>query len=366
MRAFVREFVVSSGKHCSFLSARLCAVILYLLFAIAAAAQTDSSDTAADAVNAAAGAGKKNNQSVTDTIVYESEYIDYDAEEKTLKLFGRAQVKYQNITLQADTIVYAVDNNQFLAMGTPQLIEGKDTTAGEFMVYNIKTRRGRVSYASARFDETYFTGNNIVKTAENHLYIEQGDYTSCDHAEHPDYYFLGRSVKIIPDDKMISRPVILNIGDAPVAILPYFIFPLQKGRRSGWLTPVWGGNLNRGGYVDNIGYYYAPNDYMDFTLWAKAQEFSSFVLNASSNYALRYTLDGYVSARYAIDNGLERSERQWALNYRHNHLLTPDGRTRLSGYGEILSNRTFNQLYSDETHELEKQPLDANIALSHK
>ena len=371
------EFVVPRR----FLNACLCAVALYFLFASAASAQSGSSDvnipvdtlssnlssdTTADSITASANDVKKDNQNVMDTIFYESEYIDYDADRKLLKLTVRAQVKYQNVVLQADTIVYAVEDNQFIASGTPQLIEGKDTTAGEFMVYNIKTRRGRVSYATARFDDTYFTGSNIVKSAENHLYIEQGDYTSCEHIEHPDYYFLGRSVKIVPDDKMISRPVILNIGDAPVAILPYFIFPLQKGRRSGWLTPVWGGNLNRGGYMDNIGYYYAPNDYVDFTLWAKAQEFNSYVLNASSNYALRYTLDGHVSARYAIDNGLELSERQWALKYRHNHNLTPDGRTRLTGSGEILSTRSFNQLYSDETHELEKQQLDANLALSHK
>ena len=359
----MRKFVIPHY----FLSVRLCAVIVYFLFVSAAAAQNDSLDVTAGSINTAVDDDKKNSQSgVTDTIYYESEYIDYDAEKKILKLTVRAQVKYQNVILQADTIIYAVDEDQFIASGTPQLIEGSDTTAGEFMVYNIKTRRGRVSYASARFDDAYFTGSNIVKTAENHLYIEQGDYTTCENVEWPDYYFLGRHVKIVPDDKMISRPVILNIGDAPVAILPYFIFPLQKGRRSGWLTPVWGGNLNRGGYLDNLGYYYAPNDYADFTLWAKAQEFSSFVLNASSNYALRYTLDGHVSARYAIDNSLETSERQWALKYRHNHQLTPDGRTRLTGSGEILSNRSFNQLYSDETYELEKQQLDANLALTHK
>ncbi|MCL2690195.1 MAG: hypothetical protein FWE57_10175 [Chitinispirillia bacterium] len=382
MRIVVRKFVIPQY----FLNARLRAVMLYCLFASAAIAQSDfsnvnipvdtlssnlSSDSIAGSINTAEAADNKNNQNqsnqnVTDTIHYEAQYIDYDAQEKSLRLYGRAQVKYQNITLQADTVIYAVDDNQFIAKGNPQLIEGNDTTAGEFMVYNIKTRRGRVSYATVRFDDTYFTGSNIVKTADNHLYIEQGDYTSCENLDHPDYYFLGRSVKIVPDDKIVSRPVILNIGDAPVAVLPYFIFPLQKGRRSGWLTPVWGGNLSRGGYMDNIGYYYAPNDYADFTLWAKAQEFNSFVLNASSNYALRYTLDGNVSARYAIDNGLEMSERQWALKYRHNHNLTPDGRTRLTGYGEILSNRSFNRLYSDETHELEKQQMDANLALSHR
>jgi len=309
---------------------------------------------------------KKSGNELADTVHYESDFIDYDNEERVLQLYGRARVRYQNITLLADTIVYTVSNDQFQARGRPTLIEGTDTTVGDFMVYNIKTKRGRVSYAMTRFDETYVTGSNIVKTPDNCLYIEQGDYTSCENPEHPHYFFYGRHIKFIPQDKVISRPVVFNVGDAPVAVLPYFIMPLQRGRRSGWLTPSWGGSVAHGGYVDNLGYYFAPNDYYDLTLRTKVQEFNSFVFNAAGRYALRYVLDGQISARYVIDNRLESSSQQWALDYRHNQFLTPDGKTRLSGQGSILSTSTFNQLYSDETYELEKQQLDANMSLSQR
>lgn len=308
---------------------------------------------------------KKSSQGITDTIFYESEFIDYDAQDKILQLTGKALVKYQNLTLQADTIVYTVENNLFTARGFPQLIEGKDTTVGDYMVYNIKTRRGKVRYATTHFDDAYFTGSNIVKTEDNHLYVDQGDYTSCAHVETPDYYFYGRSIKIIPNDKIISKPVVLNIGDAPVAVLPYFIFPLQRNRQSGWLTPVWGGHPTRGGYIDNVGYYFAPNDYVDLTLRAKIQEFNNFVFNASSQYALRYKLNGSVSARYVLDNNIESSNRSWALDYKHDQIITPDGRTRLSGSGNLISQSKFYQQFSEETDELEKQQLTANLSLSH-
>ncbi|GBU22143.1 hypothetical protein R80B4_02048 [Fibrobacteres bacterium R8-0-B4] len=311
-------------------------------------------------------APKAKNSELADTVRYEADFIDYDNEERVLSLIGRAQVRYQNITLQADTIIYTVANDQFQALGKPQLVEGRDTTVGDFMAYNIKTRRGRVSYAFTRFDDTYVTGSNIVKTRDNHLYIEQGDYTTCQNPQHPHYYFYGRHILVMPDDKVVGRPVVMNIGDAPVAVLPYFVMPLRRGRRSGWLTPSWGGSVASGGYVDNVGYYYAPNDYVDATLAAKAQEFNSFVFNARGRYNLRYTLDGEVSGRYVIDNRLENASRQWALDYRHNQLLSPDGNTRLSGYGNLVSSSTFNQLYSDETYELEKQQLDANMSLSHR
>jgi lipopolysaccharide export system protein LptA len=321
---------------------------------------TDSASAPADSAKKA----KKNE--LADTVCYEADFIEYDNDERVLSLIGRAQIRYQNITLQADTIVYTVANDQFQASGKPQLVDGTDTTVGGFMAYNIKTRRGRVSYAFTRFDDTYVTGSNIVKTRDNRLYIEQGDYTTCQNPQHPHYYFYGRHILVVPDDKVVGRPVVMNVGDAPVAVLPYFVMPLRHGRRSGWLTPSWGGSVNRGGYVDNVGYYYAQSDYFDATLSAKIQEFNSFVFNTRGRYNLRYTLDGEVSGRYVVDNRLENTSRQWALDYRHNQLLSPDGRTRLSGYGNLVSASTFNQLYSDHTYELEKQQLDANMSLSHR
>jgi len=344
----------------------------------AGGAPTGSTDTAsgqsaylstavsADSLTVQADTVKKSKNELADTVRYEADFIEYDNEERVLLLVGRARVRYQNVTLQADTVIYTVANDQFQARGRPQLAEGKDTTVGDVMTYNIKTRRGRVSYAFTRFNDTYVTGSNIVKTRDNRLYIEQGDYTTCENPQHPHYYFYGRHIVVAPDDKVVGRPVVMNVGDAPVAVLPYFVMPLRRGRRSGWLTPSWGGSVANGGYVDNVGYYYAPNDYFDATLAVKAQEFNSFVLSTRERYSLRYTLDGEVSGRYVIDNRLENTSRQWALDYRHSQLLSPDGGTRLSGYGSVVSSSTFNQLYSDRTYELERQQLDANMSLSRR
>lgn len=308
---------------------------------------------------------EKPSQGIKDTVYYESEYINYDVKTKVLMLVGSAQVEYQNVCLQADTIVYTVKDNEFKAKGLPQLIEGQDTTVGDYMVYNIKTRRGKVRYATTSFDDAYFTGSNIVKTENDEVYVDQGDYTSCAHVEHPHYYFYGRKIKVMPEDKIISKPVVLNIGDAPVAVLPYFMFPLKKTRQSGWLTPVWGGHPTRGGYLDNVGYYFAPNDYVDLVVRAKMQEFNHFVLNAASSYALRYKLNGNISARYVLDNELEASSRSWALDYRHNQNLTPDGNTKLSGSGNIVSKSSFYEEFSDDSDELEEQNLKANLSLRH-
>ena len=310
----------------------------------------------------------KNNQDLTDTVRYEADRIDYDAEGKKLTLIGNARVDYQNITLFSDTILYLIDQDIFTASGMPQLVESGDTTVGDYMVYNIKTRRGRVNHASTHLSDANFNGNRIVKSEENELYVDAGDYTTCAQIDTPHFCFYGRNIKIVPNDKIISRPVVLNIGEAPVAWLPYFIFPIERKRRSGFLTPVWGGHPSGGGYLDNVGYYLAPNDYFDVTLTSRVYEFREFVVNAASKYALKYRLNGSLSARYALNTDFRNRRNEWALNYSHDQNITPDGKTRLSGTGNLLSTKTspynFIQNYSEDSLELREQSLKANLSFS--
>jgi lipopolysaccharide assembly outer membrane protein LptD (OstA) len=351
--------------------------ILYLIITIFFAAITvsgkdaDSSKTLSlqkesDSLTASP---KKKSQDITDTIYYLSDYISYDAEEKILHLAGKAEIKYQNMALFADTIFYSINNNLFTASGSPQLIEGKDTTYGDFMVYNIKTRRGRVRYASTHLDDGYFTGQNIIKSEGNELFVDQGDYTTCAHIDTPHYYFYGQKIKLIPKDKIIAKPIVLNIGDAPVAVLPYFIFPLNRDRRSGFLTPAIGGNFGRGGYIENIGYYLAPNDYVDFLFRSKVAEFNDFVMEIQSRYAKKYLLDGSLSARYAYSRRYSEgisNNHEFALNYYHNQNLTPDGLTKITGTGNLITTKNFFRDFSEDSTELVNQKLTANLSLSRR
>ena len=142
-----------------------------------------------------------------------------------MHLIGNAMVKYQNVTLFADTINYTIDDALLSATGKPQLVEGADTTVGETMLYNMKTKRGRVKYASTHMDDALFqrTVRSSSPTKTNCMWTK-GDYTTCAYPDTPHYYFSGKNIKLIPEDKIISRPVVLSIGDAPVAYLPYFFF----------------------------------------------------------------------------------------------------------------------------------------------
>ena len=322
-------------------------------------------DTSATSKTAATAPDTGKNK-LTDTVYYSAEggYIDYDVENKIMHLIGNAMVKYQKVTLYADTIVYHIDDALLSATGKPQLVETGDTTIGETMLYNMKTRRGRVKYASTHMDDAYFNGRQIIKSDKNELYVDQGDYTTCAYPDTPHYYFSGKNIKLIPDDKIISRPVVLSIGDAPVGYLPYLIFPLNRDRKSGLLTPSYGGHPESGGYVDNLGYYWVPNDYVDMLAYFRVQDFQQVVFNGSTNYNVKYLLNGAISGRYTYDGNFAQQSQQWSLDYSHNQNITPDGNLTLSGRGSLVSNKTFYRYFSEDSSELLNQVVTSNLSLA--
>jgi len=331
----------------------------------------DTASTATDTLSAAhpvdstADDTSATSSSVTkDTVGYEADIIEYDIKNKIILMLGNGIVRYHKMTLYADTIHFLFNDDMLVATGTPQLIEGNDTVVGENMVYNLKTGRGKVRYGTAHSEDSRYDGNEIAKSDERTYYIEDGAYTSCALEDSSHYCFYGKHIKVIPQDKAISRPIVLNIADAPVMALPYFITPLERGRQSGWLNPRWGGNPTNGGYLDNIGYYFAPNDFTDYRVSGRVYEFTDYVLEARANYNLKYRFNGSVTGRYSITEDRDTLNNLWALDYRHDQNILPDESMKLAGYGNIVSGKSFYKSLSEDTAELLQQQLNANMSLT--
>ena len=54
-------------------------------------------------------------------------------------------------------------------------------------------------------------------------------------------------MKIIQDDVVIAKPIVLKIAEIPVFGIPLAIFPHQGGKRhSGWIMPAYGESKSRG------------------------------------------------------------------------------------------------------------------------
>jgi LptD protein len=176
--------------------------------------------------------------------------------------------------LEADTITYRQDSCVLDAVGTPRLFDRGQVLVGEGIRYDTCLRRGVISDALTNFNEGstvwFLRGNVAQDSSSSRIFAGSSKITSCD-LPNAHYVFSAREVKWISRNVLVARPVTLYVRDVPILWLPFIFQDVRPGRRSGILIPQFGINdLVRpsGGYnrqVTNVGYYWAPNDYLDLT-----------------------------------------------------------------------------------------------------
>lgn len=215
---------------------------------------------------------------------YSADSVRLFAEEREIRLAGKALVAREGSTLEADSVRYTEANCGLLAVGSPRLYDPTGVMVGEGMRYDACNHAGIIERATTDFQEGsatwYLHGNLAVDNDENRTYARTSTVTSCDLPD-PHYHFAARQVKWINKRLMVSRPAVLYVADVPIMWLPFIFQDMRRGRRSGLIPPQFGLNdivRNAPTYkrhVANFGYYWAMSDYSDaqITLDWYAQRF---------------------------------------------------------------------------------------------
>lgn len=307
----------------------------------------------------------------TDTVEYHAVDLQYDVESSTFNLNDKAQLKYRSVTLDADTVLFNQKDQVLQASGNPVLRETRNSSlAGYRMKYNMKSRVGEVYYATTFQDNNQLNGMEVRRLPDTRLLIARGDFSTCDDTTHQHYYFYGRRMVVKPKESVTARPVVLNIADVPVAVLPMIVAPLKSGRRSGILTPKFGGDQVQGFYIKNVGFYYAPNDYWDATTSADIIEgssasFEKTTLSESIRYKWRYRLDGSVTYTSYLEE-FDFANSGYDISFNHNQNLTPDGKHTLSGSGSFVSSQKVRQDNGLDAETILNQQANAQMTYSGK
>ena len=93
---------------------------------------------------------------------------------------------------------------------------------------------------------------------------------------------------------------------------------LDKDRHSGILRPNFdiGINSRDGRFIRGLGYYWATNDYTDFTVTTDFNEEQNFRVKVDNRYKVRYMLDG--SATFDFLRDFRNKTSEWTVNSGHN------------------------------------------------
>ena len=310
-----------------------------------------------------------NDTTGTDTVEYRAVDLIYDVEKETFNLNNSAQLKYRTATLDADTIWFDQRNSVLAAGGQPVLRETKNPSlSGMRLKYNMKSRIGEIYYATTFQDNQQLNGMEVRRLPDARIQIARGDFSTCNDSTHQHFYFYGRRMVVKPKETITARPVVLNIADVPVAVLPMIVAPLKSGRKSGLLTPKFGGDQVQGYYMRNIGFYYAPNDYWDATISGDIIEgeearFEKSSLKGEVRYKKRDVLDGNLSYT-AYLNEFDFSNSHYDIKYTHNQNLTPDAKHKLTGTGSFVSDSKVRKENALDAETILDQQANATLTYS--
>ncbi|WP_157593755.1 putative LPS assembly protein LptD [Pontibacter actiniarum] len=237
------------------------------------------------------------------TIKYSAkDSIQFEVDRKVVHLYGDAKIDYGDMKLEAAYIEINYDNNTLTAttltdstgqeIGTPVFSQGAETYAAKRIAYNYKTRKGRISEVVTQQGEGYIHSEVVKRSPNNEFYGLHNKYTTCN-LEHPHFYISAGKIKAIPNDKVMSGPFNLVIGDIPTPLGFLFgLFPTPKSKRSsGVIVPSYGENA-RGFFLNNGGYYFAWNDYVGTKLTGDIYSLGGYNLDVSTDYVKRYAYRG--------------------------------------------------------------------------
>jgi hypothetical protein len=304
-------------------------------------------------------ATKRKGQVETTVKYAATDSIQFDVSGKVARLYNKANVDYGAMNLKAALITVNYGNNTMMAEGrrdsVKNRLEGRPVFkdkdglyTAEKIAYNFKTKKGKISEAVTTQGEGYVSAAVIKKTPGNELYGLHGRYTTCN-LEHPHFYIQASKMKVIPGEKVVTGPFNLVIGDVPTPLGFLFgFFPSPKGGRgSGVIIPTFGQAADRGYYLTNGGYYFAPNDYIGVRITGdfyagNADVFpGGFGVTTDLSYLKRYTYQGNFNFNFTVrptdkiivQDGISASpeyirppsSQLYSLRWNHTPTPTPGG-----------------------------------------
>ena len=278
-----------------------------------------------------------------DTVIYAnaSDSLIFYVKQKKMNIYGDASMQYKETDLKSENIFVDFETNFIEAegipsdsvegklVGTPVLKEGPESYEGIRMKYNFKSKQGFISSAGTESEGARYTGEKIKKVDEETYFIEDGIYTTCE-VDTPHYHFYSNEMKVIHKEQIVAKWIWLHFGGVPFPIpLPFAVFPIESGRRSGIIPPVFGDDATYGRYFSRFGYFWAISDYMDLSLTGDYYTRGSYNANSRFRYAKRYNFTGqfegnYKNLKIGEVTDPDRSEsKDWFIKWNHNQSITP-------------------------------------------
>jgi len=307
--------------------------------------------------------------------------IRFETDSQKIYLFGAAMVEYGDVSLKADLIEIDNKNNLVTAngvidstgklVGTPEFKDKDNEMRSEKIIYNTKTKKGKIYGVYTKQADMIIYGEQIKKDSNNVLYIKNAKCIPCEF-EDSKFYFRAKKAKIIPDDKIVTGPLFVEISNVPTPFgLPFGYFPNVKNKsKAGILIPFYGESPGLGFFLKDGGFFIPINDRLNTQFRGDIYTQGSWGLRNQTDYYVRYKYAGNVSVGYSIFNMGEKEipssfsqRKDFFIRWVHTQDMKNKPNVRFSANVNAGSSK-YNQLNNMNTAQYLTNTFQSNINYS--
>jgi len=307
-------------------------------------------------------------ESLDDVLMTKADNIRRDFPKKMIYLNQKAQVKYQDMQIDADYISIDEQKNLIYARGKQdslgkKIIEpvlttqaGKKYETDQFN-YNYKTRQAIAYNARTEESEGVIIANKTKKYNDSVFAMRHALYTTDEYFlkkkdTAADYHLLASNIKLVKTkekSQIITGPIQMYIEQVPTPlIMPFAILPFSSKRSAGILIPSFGERQDVGFFLNGIGYYQPIGDHFDMKVLADIYTKGSWNVRPEMNYVKKYRYSGNFTADIGTTirgiKGLDDYSRSstYRIAWRHTQDTKANPFLTFSASVDIVSNKFYN------------------------
>ena len=290
-----------------------------------------------------------------------------DFQHKMTYLNKNAQVKYQDMQIDADYIRIDWRKNEIYARGevdsTGRIIKpaiatqaGKSYEYNDFQ-YNYKTRQALAYNARTEESEGVIVAQKTKKYNDSVFFMRRGLFTTDEYFlkkkdTAADYHLLAPTIKLIKgkeNSQVVTGPIQMYIEQVPTPlILPFAILPFSDKRSAGILIPSFGERQDVGFFLNSFGYYQPIGEHFDVKVMVDFYTKGSWNIRPETNYVKMYRYNGNFAADIGSTvrgiKGLDDYSKvnTYRISWRHSQDTKANPLLNFSASVDLVSSKFYN------------------------
>lgn len=236
---------------------------------------------------------------------------------------GAVKVWKGDLKLRADQAVYHKKKQKILASGGVVINLGEDVLSGDEGELDLNTYTGTISngHLFLKRNNIHLFAKQMWKTGPEEYRAVEASLSTCPLPKQA-WNFKCKELKLTLQGNAVAKHATFNVRGIPILYSPWFLVPVNRYRKTGFLLPYFSSS-DRNGVGVNVPFFWAINDSMDATFyqhpmsnrgWMEGVEFRYMFSNFNKGI-FRYNLmiDTLKDNDYNKDSIVRDNDRRWWL-----------------------------------------------------